>query len=77
MRPQSKFMSLVEAVANTVVGLVIAIISTRIICELNDIPMTWESNIILTAWMTVISILRSYILRRLFNKESKHGRAKH
>lgn len=64
---QSKAMSLLEAVVNTIVGLVVAMIATAAICKAYGIPMTWENNFIITLWMTVISIVRSYLLRRLFN----------
>ena len=64
---QSKSMSMVEAVVNTVVGLGVAMVATAAICKAYGIPMTWENNFIITFWMTVISILRSYILRRMFN----------
>lgn len=64
---QSKGMSLLEAVVNTAVGLGVAMVATAAICKVYDIPMTWENNFIITFWMTVISIIRSYLLRRLFN----------
>lgn len=64
---QSKTMSLLEAVVNTVVGLGVAMVATAAICKAYGIPMTWENNFIITFWMTVLSIVRSYLLRRLFN----------
>lgn len=64
---QSKGMSLLEAVVNTVVGLGVAMVATAAICKAYGIPMTWENNFIITFWMTVISIVRSYLLRRIFN----------
>lgn len=66
---QSKATSLLEAVVNTIVGLVVAMIATAAICKAYSIPMTWENNFIITFWMTVISIARSYLLRRLFNAQ--------
>lgn len=67
MKPQSKTMSMVEAVVNTAVGLVVAMLATAAICKSYGIPMSWENNVIITFWMTVISVVRSYVLRRLFN----------
>jgi len=66
---QSKLASLAEAVVSTFVGLGIAMVATAVICWAYDIPMTWENNFIITAWMTVISIARSYLIRRVFNSE--------
>jgi len=67
MSNQSKLGSLAEAVVNTALGLVIAMVATAAICKAYAIPMTWENNFIITFWMTVLSVLRSYLLRRLFN----------
>ena len=66
---QSKEMSMVEAVVNTVVGLGVAMVATAAICKVYDIPMTWENNFIITFWMIGLSIARSYLLRRLFNAD--------
>ena len=66
---QSRLMSLVEAVVNTVVGMGVAMVATAVICKVYDIPMTLENNFIITFWMTVLSVLRSYLLRRLFNAD--------
>ncbi|MEN9589045.1 MAG: hypothetical protein RLZZ481_831 [Pseudomonadota bacterium] len=66
---QSKTMSAIEAVTNTAVGLVISFAATAAICRVYDIPMTYEANAILTFWMTVLSIARSYVMRRVFNNK--------
>ena len=66
---QSKKMSAVEAVVNTAIGLIVSMVATAAICKAYGIPMTWENNFIITFWMTVISVLRSYLLRRLFNAD--------
>lgn len=69
MQHQSKLASLAEAVVNTAIGLFIAMFATALICKAYGIPMSWTNNFIITFWMTVLSVLRSYILRRLFNSE--------
>ncbi len=69
LRSQSKLASLVESVVNTLVGLVIAMGATFVICWAYSIPMTLSQNFILTSWMTVISVLRGYVIRRLWNAE--------
>lgn len=66
---QSRAMSLLESVVNTVVGLGVAMVATAAICEAYGIPMTWENNFIITFWMTVLSVLRSYVIRRMFNAD--------
>lgn len=64
---QTRLGSLLEVVVNTVLGLAIAMVATNWICAAYGIPMSLNSNFILTSWMTVVSIARSYLLRRLFN----------
>lgn len=66
---QSRVASAVEAVVNTVVGLAIASSLQMLICWIYDIPMTWTHNLIITGWMTVVSVLRGYVLRRAWNAE--------
>lgn len=66
---QTKFASLMEALFSTVLGLVVAVAATQFICHMYDIPMTMQSNLILTFWMTVMSIVRSYVVRRMWNAE--------
>lgn len=64
---QSKRMSMVEAVVNTVVGLALSVAATAAICWAYSIPMTMQANLTLTFWMTVLSVVRSYYMRRFFN----------
>lgn len=66
---QSRLASAVEAVANTIIGLAIASTMQMLICWFYDIPMTWTHNLIITGWMTVVSVLRGYVLRRAWNAE--------
>lgn len=65
---QSKRMSAVESATNIAIGVVIALISQIVIFKLYDIPVNFKQNVEMTAWFTLISFVRSYILRRLFNK---------
>ncbi len=66
---QSKLASIMEVLFNTFVGLLIAVGATAVICWANNIPMTLEHNFILTFWMTVVSIVRQYVIRRMWNAE--------
>lgn len=68
---QSKRASLAEAISNTLVGLVLASVLQMLICRLNHIPMSWTNNVILTGWMTVLSVVRSYVIRRVWNTNWK------
>jgi hypothetical protein len=66
---QSKVASIAEALTSTVVGLLLAFAAMQAICWFYAIPMTYGNNVIITAWMTVISVVRSYVVRRAFNAE--------
>ena len=66
---QSRLASLTEAVVNTLIGLLVAMAAQSAIAWAYDIPLTVKQNAILVFWMTVISIGRSYLIRRLWNSE--------
>ena len=66
---QSKKQSLTEAVTNTFVGFGVSLASIFIIFPLVGIESTPIKNIGITAYFTVISIVRGYVLRRWFNKK--------
>lgn len=68
---QSKKQSLLEAITNTAVGFGISLLSIFIILPLLGIHSTPGKNIAITLYFTVISIARSYVLRRFFNRVKK------
>ena len=65
---QNKKQSVVEAVFNTVLGMLIGwSVSLFILMPLLDIPITPGKNTIITVIFTLISILRGIFVRRFFN----------
>lgn len=68
---QSKKRSLVEAVTNTVVGLITSFLIQLFIYEVLDIPVTIAQNVIITGVFFIASIVRGYIIRRVFNSGDK------
>lgn len=64
---QSKGMSAVESVAGTALGFGIALASQHYIYPLFGIRISFGTNVILTCVFTVISVVRSYWVRRAFN----------
>lgn len=66
---QTKKQSLIEVITNTAIGFLISLVSTFIIFPLVDIESTGGKNVIVTIFFTGISIARSYIVRRYFNKK--------
>lgn len=63
---QSRAMSLVEAVANVTLGYAIAVASQVLLFPAFGLHMTMAQNLKLAAAFTVISICRSYTIRRVF-----------
>ena len=65
---QSKKGSVIESVANIAIGFGIAMMAQMIIFPLYDVHITHSQNFTMTCIFTVISFVRSYILRRVFNR---------
>lgn len=65
---QSKKNSGFEAMVNTVGGLLIGFVIQLILYPMMNIPVTLEENVIITMVFFVTSFLRSYFVRRFFNK---------
>ena len=63
---QSRLMSLVEAVANVVVGLLVAVATQIIAFPLLGLHASLGQNVRLAFIFTIVSIGRSFFLRRLF-----------
>ena len=70
---QSRTMSLVEAVANVVVGYGIAVEAQMLLFPVFGIHMTMAQNLKLAGAFTIISICRSFALRRLFEAIRMRG----
>jgi len=68
---QTKKQSLTEALINVAVGYVISFISLSIILPLMGIASSPGKNVQITLYFTAISIIRSYALRRYFNKAKR------
>jgi hypothetical protein len=64
---QTKTQSFIEAVVNTAVGFLISLLTGQILYSYYSIPVSTELNFWFTIIFTVISIARSYVLRRIFN----------
>lgn len=65
---QLKRHSLLESVINVAVGYGVALVSQIVIFPLYGMEVPLSANIQIGVWFTVISIIRSYLLRRCFNK---------
>jgi hypothetical protein len=68
---QSKLSSAQEAVVNVLIGSGVALASQLILFPLFDIHIPFSSDLWLTFYFTLISLARSYVIRRVFNKKEK------
>ncbi|WP_150288494.1 DUF7220 family protein [Rhabdaerophilum calidifontis] len=63
---QSRAMSLVEAITNVVVGYGVAVLTQLLVFPLFGLHTTLAENLMIGAIFTVVSIGRSFALRRVF-----------
>ena len=65
---QTKYQSLIESLTNILIGYLTALLSQVLIFPLFDIDVTFQDNLLIGLYFTIISLLRSYLVRRYFNK---------
>ncbi len=65
---QTKYQSLIESITNILIGYLTAILSQVLIFPLFDIYVSLQDNLLIGLYFTIISLLRSYLVRRYFNK---------
>ena len=65
---QSRLMSLIESVVNVIVGYGVAVATQILIFPIFGLHSTLAQNLKMGAVFTVVSIARSYVLRRLFER---------
>lgn len=63
---QSRLMSLVEAVTNIVVGYWIAVLTQAVVFPWFGLQVSMADNLMIGGVFTVVSLARSYALRRVF-----------
>ena len=63
---QSRLMSLVDAIANVLVGYGVAVITQILIFPVFGLQTTLAQNLKMGAIFTIVSIARSFALRRVF-----------
>ena len=63
---QSRLMSMVESLANVLVGYVVAMVTQMAVFPLFGLAVTVTENLLIGLIFTAVSIVRSYALRRGF-----------
>lgn len=68
---QSKKMSSVEVTVGAIIGYLVAMSLYRYLLPYYGHATTWGQSFEITLIFTTVSILRAYIVRRIFNKFSR------
>jgi hypothetical protein len=63
---QSRLMSLIEAITNVIVGYGVAVVTQILIFPLFGLQTTLGQNLAMGGIFTIVSVFRSFCLRRLF-----------
>ena len=65
---QSRRQSLIEAIANVAVGYALAVLTQIVVFPWFGLQVSLNDNLAIGAIFVIISLLRSYALRRLFER---------
>lgn len=74
---QSRTISLVEATTNVAVGYGLAIITQMIVFPWFGIEVALEDHLALGLAFLIVSLVRAYVLRRLFDRIAVGGLSRH
>ena len=64
---QPRWLSLLEAGANVVAGLVLSFLLQLVLFRMMGIPASLRQNLLISAAFSILSLVRHYVLRRMFN----------
>ena len=65
---QSRAQSMIESAANVVIGYMVALGSQLVVFPMFGVHLPLQDNLLIGLWFTAISLVRSYLVRRLFNR---------
>ena len=65
---QSNKKSIIESLVNTISGLIIGLSIQLLMYPILEIEVTTQQNLLLTLVFFIVSVIRGYIIRMLFNK---------
>jgi len=68
MAAQSRSMSLLEAVTSTAIGFAVAVLTQLAVFPLFGIAVNLTTNLWIGAIFTAVSVVRSYAVRRMFER---------
>lgn len=65
---QTKLVSMIEVGCNYLSGFILAFVVWQTLAYFLGIPMPLSRNLFITTIFTVVSVIRSYVWRRFFNR---------
>ena len=68
---QSRLMSLIESLTNVAIGMVVSFFGQIVVSHWYNLPLNVTQNMQIVLFFTVLSVGRSYVLRRVFNRRIK------
>ena len=68
---QSKKDSLIESLTSTTIGVIIGILLNLTILPVFGYPVSLSDSLLISIIFTIVSVVRSYIIRRWFNSKEK------
>lgn len=68
---QTKKQSFIESITQTIIGMIVSLCIQLVIYDVLNIKVTFTQNLIITFVFLVSSIVRGYIIRRIFNNKKR------
>ena len=68
---QSRLASFIEALTNVAIGFLISLVGQVVVSHWYNLPLNFAQNIEIVLFFTVLSVLRSYVIRRWYNRRIK------
>ena len=68
---QTKKQSLIESLTSTTIGIIIGIVLNLTILPIFGYPVSLSDSLWISVIFTIVSIIRSYIIRRWFNSKEE------
>lgn len=67
---QSRIDSMMEVATNIFIGFSVALVTQLALVWAYGLPIDLHTNLQLVGWFTAVSIIRQYVIRRIFNGRS-------
>lgn len=68
---QTKKQSMIESLTSTTIGIIIGIVLNLTILPVFGYPVSLSDSLWISVIFTIVSIIRSYIIRRWFNSKEE------